>query len=111
MGDTEVRNALNELREALEVLDAGESATATGAIHALAGAVDVLRTKVWAFLTTHQAGDLNRYLGEIRVRRATEACDEILADLYAETLAPNTPGLGEFRATLAQVAEISKTVS
>lgn len=110
MGDKEMREAFADLRTALDQLEvgAGGSKHPGEKIAALSGAVDTLRTKVWAHLTTHQAGDLDRYLGQIRVQRATEACEDLLADLYAEALAPGTPGLDLFRGVLRELNKACK---
>jgi hypothetical protein len=61
-------------------------------------AVDDLRRSLWAVLTTAHAADSDVYLSEVRVRRASEICSEILADLYADGLSAQAPGIREFRA-------------
>ncbi len=107
--DTEkLRTEINQLRSALKAVDDG---LATGepspeALQDFGLAVDNLRKSLWAGLTSEHSGDIGAFLGRIRVRRATETCEDVLADLYAETLAPNTPGIEVFSATLAELAEL-----
>lgn len=105
MDTDELRTEIDQLRNTLKA--AGASLT-TGdpspeALHDLGLAVDNARKSLWAVLTAAHAGEYGAFLGRIRVRRATETCEDVLADLYAETLAPNTPGLEVFRATLREL--------
>ncbi len=107
--DTEkLRTEIDQLRSALKAVDA---AVATGdpspeALQDLGLEVDSLRKSLWAGLTSKHSGDYTAFLGRIRVRRAIETCEDVLADLYAETLPPNIPGLEVFSATLGELAEL-----
>lgn len=104
MVDRDLSQAFAQLRHALDQIEMGVGSKHSGdSIQALAQAVDNLRTKSWVYLTTHRAGDLNLYLLEIRVRRATEACLEVLADLGAERIAPGTSGIDLLRGTLREL--------
>ncbi len=107
--DTEkLRTEIDQLRSAVKAVDAG---VATGdpspeALQDLGLAVDSLRKSLWAGLTSKHSGDYVAFLGRIRVRRAIETCEDVLADLYAETLPPNIPGFEVFSATLGELAEL-----
>ncbi len=104
MDELKLEAEIRELRSALDQVDRTvDAGVPRETIKALGDTVDGLRTKVWAYLTTHQAGDLNRYMGEVRVRRAAEACEDVLAELYADALPPGTPGLELLRATLLEL--------
>lgn len=105
MVDGDLNQAFAHLRSALDRIEMGtpEAKHSADSIQALARAVDNLRTKAWVYLTTHRAGDLSLYLLEIRVRRATEACIELLSDLRAERIAAGTSGIDLLRGTLREV--------
>jgi hypothetical protein len=105
MGDQDMNQAFNALRAALDQIEVGArgSQHSAEAVHSLARAVDNLRTKVWVHITTHRGGDLKRYLGEIRVRRATEVCSGLLSDLDADNIAPGTPGIDLLRGALREL--------
>lgn len=105
-----MRKAFDELRSAINLVEA-EGSRATGMeqrVRSLAVAVDRLRTKVWAYLSTHQEGDLNRYLGETRVRRATEACEDVCAMLDAKGI---TGRVGELELLQAALRELRQACS
>ncbi len=58
-------------------------------------AVDDLRRTLWGALTTTFASDAQDYLIDMRVRRASEMCQDILADLLTGAMTPQTPGTDE----------------
>jgi hypothetical protein len=97
----------------LEVLDARADAGEHPAegVRDLGLAVDDLRRSVWAVLTTKHSGSYADFLARIRVRRATECCEEMLAELHAETVTRNTPGLPVFQATLKELAKLTGRVN
>lgn len=97
--------SIAQVRGALDVLDArgiGEERRSEIA-RDLGVAVDNLRRTVWAVLTTKHSGDIESFLARIRMRRATEICEEALADLYAGTVSLETPGLFEFHLALTDL--------
>ncbi len=75
------------------------------AVRAVERAISEVRSNIWLLLTSEHADDYDSYLGKIRVRRATEACEDILADLHAGTLPPQTVGLAVFHATLQELSD------
>lgn len=100
-----MREAFDELRSAINQIEAeGPGSKGTEQrVRSLAMAVDHLRTKVWAYLTTHQEGDLNRYLAEVRVRRAREACEDVRATLDRESVAGRVPEIGLLEIALREL--------
>ncbi len=98
------------MRSKLNIIDAemdlGEAPD--GAVRAVEKAVSTLRSNIWILLSAQHADDYQSYVGRIRVRRATELCEDILADLHAETLLPQTPGLRVFHATLHELSRMCK---
>ena len=113
MSNEELGKGLDELRSALNIID-GEIALGqppAEAVQALERAVDNVRTSVWAVLNADHSGDYQSFLGRIRVHRATETCEDVLADLYAETLPPDTPWLELFHATLRELSRMWKAAN
>lgn len=104
MDELRLEDEIRVLRSALDQVDRTvDAGVPRETIKALGDTVDSLRAKVWAYLTTHQAGALDRYMGEVRVKRAAEACEDVLAELYADALPSGTPGLELLRATLFEL--------
>jgi len=108
MSNEELKRGIGQIRKALDLLDAfkGARESSSEGVRDLGLAVDNLRRGVWAVLTTRHSGNYDDFLARIRVRRATECCEDVLADLHAETVTKNTPGLDVFHATLRQVQHL-----
>ncbi len=106
MDRDELQRGLNKLRGVLNVVETEVEAAEPSeeAVRALGEAVDGVRNNVWAALTAEHADDYDQYLAKVRVRRAREICDDVLADLCAETISSNTPGLEVFGATLRELS-------
>ena len=107
MDSDELRSGLNDLRSALKVVEMEIAAAAEPsehAVRALGAVLNGVRNKVWTALIAENADDYDQYLAKVRVRRARETCDDVLADLYAETISRNTPGLEVFGATLRELS-------
>lgn len=104
----ELRKSLDELRGALGALepDLASDDPPQAAVQDLERAVTGIRSSVWEFLKAEHADDYAGYLGKIRLRRAIEICEDVLSDLYADTLAPNTPRLRAFQATLQEFSKV-----
>ena len=109
MSYDDLRKGVVQIRNALDVLEAkvGEEDRPSEGVRDLGRAVDDLRRSVWAVLTTRHSGNYQDFLARVRIRRATECCEELLADLHAETVTSNTPGLPVFHATLRELVKIA----
>ncbi len=110
MTDTELREGLAEVRAALDALDqrGGSAHQAVEELRILGLAVDNLRNNLWAVLTARYTKDYEGFLARIRVRRASETCEDVLADLYADTITPNMSGLDVYQATLREIDAIAR---
>ncbi len=108
MDAEKLRTEIDQLRSALKAVDAGVATSdpSPEALQDFGLAVDNLRKSLWAGLTAKYSDDYGALLGMIRFRRATETWEDVLADLQAATLAPNTPGIEVFSATLGELAEL-----
>jgi hypothetical protein len=100
-----LQQRLAEVRTALELFEVGgpPGEELSEAIRDLSWTVDQLRQSIWAVLTAEFAGDLAGFLGRIRVRRANTLLKGVLADMYAEAVPRNMPGITEFRDTLEKL--------
>lgn len=100
-----LQQRLAEVRTALELFEVGgpPGEELSEAIRDLSWTVDQLRQSIWAVLTAEFAGDLAGFLGRIRVRRANMLLKGVLADMYAEAVPRNMPGIPEFRDTLKKL--------
>jgi hypothetical protein len=106
--DAEVRRGVKEVKEALATLRTRrppDNALSEG-VRYLGLEVDSLRQSVWAVLKAQNAGDLAGYIGRVRISRANGLCQDVLADLYTDTVPSNMPGLRVFSATLQELAEV-----
>jgi len=101
----DLRRGIQEIRQALDVLEGKMEAQERfdEAVRDLGAAVGTVRGSAWEVLTNVHAQDLDGFLARLRVERATETCESVLADLYAETLPPSTPGLDVFGASLREL--------
>ena len=106
MAGEDLLKAISELRSALYIIEEDLTLEKPGpeAVEALTEAVDNLRGTVWTVLSNQHAGKHEQLLARVRVRRAIELCDEVLSDLYTETLTKSTPGLSVFHATLKDLS-------
>ncbi len=110
IGD-EVRSQISEVRRAIELIDVEgpQGATSSEGVRDLGQAVDNLRQSIWAVLTDAQVGDLNEYIGKVRVARATQRCGDVLVELAAAAIAPNASGLDALKGTLRQLVGALQT--
>ena len=107
MDSDELQRGLDELRSKLNVVEMEIAAAAEPSeegLRALAAALNGIRNNVWAALTAEHADDYDEYLAKVRVHRARETCEDVLADLYADTIPPTMPGLDVFGATLRELS-------
>ncbi len=106
--DDLLRTSLDELRSKLDIIDAemARGQPPAEALRAIEQAVSTVRRDIWVLLTAQHANELQSYTSKIRVRRAMEICEDVLADLHAETLPPNTPGFEVFHATLRELSKV-----
>jgi hypothetical protein len=74
------------------------------AVRDLGLAVGNVRRSTWAVLTSAHSDNYENFLARLRVRRATETCEEVLSDLYADTVPATAPGLDLFQAALRELA-------
>lgn len=102
-----LRKGLSDLRRRLELFDEelGQGQSTPDNIRAVERAVSAVRANLWELLAAQHSGDYRSYLGKTHVRRATETCEDILADLHAETILPTTPGLEVFHTALRHVSQ------
>jgi hypothetical protein len=102
-----LRKGLGDLRNKLELFDEelGQGQSTPDNIRAVEHAVSAVRANLWALLAAQHSGDYQSYLGKTHVRRAKETCEDVLAELHAETILPTTPGLEVFHAALRHVSE------
>ena len=102
-----LQTSLDGWRSKLAIIDAEMAPGHPPAevLRAIEQAVSAVRRDIWVLLTARHAHDIQSYTSKIRIRRATQMCEEVLADLHAETLPPNTPGLEVFHATLRELSK------
>lgn len=98
----EVHLRIRELRRTLDVFDQrfGGSDDLSEGLRDLSLSVDHLRRSIWAVLTAGHEEDLPAYLARVRVERARQSCEDVLADLTVETLTGDTPGINAFHTAL-----------
>ncbi len=112
MSREELQEHIDKLRKALKMLPANATSAELPreGLADLGSAVDSVRKSVWGVLIAEHTGDYYDFLGKIRVRRTTETCQDVMADLQANAVTPNTPGFEVFHATLRELAKAGKAV-
>jgi hypothetical protein len=113
MPHDDLRKDMDQLRSALNIIESGTSVSAPPeeGLRDLGQAVDNVRKSAWAVLTAEHSGDYHGFLAKIRVRRAIELCQDVLTDLYADTITPDMPGLVVLTATLTELSAACKEVN
>jgi hypothetical protein len=100
----ELQQGIEQVRNAIAALDIDAGQAGSEGARDLGIALDNLRRTFWAVLTTKHSGDFDNFLARIRLRRATEICEGVLADLYAGAVTSDSPGLFYFHAALTDVS-------
>jgi len=108
---TQLKDHIDRLRAVLTVVD---SNLALGLVPSegmqdLRAAVDDLRTRAWLILKAGHRVHEQAFVNRVRVRRAVEICEEVLADLYVGAVTPDTPGYSVFRSTVRELANLLET--
>ena len=101
-GVTELRAALRTMRAYLK-----EEQTSSAGVRDLGTAVDGLRGSIWGMLQDAHEDDRHDYLATLRVRRATEICDQLLEDLHTGVLRPDLEGYEMLRASLRDLHAVA----
>ncbi len=106
MTNDNLRQGMDQLRSALNIMESDISMGAPPAegLRDLGQAVDNVRKSAWAVLTAEHSGDYQGFLAKIRVRRAIELSQDVLTDLYADTITRDMPGLIVLAATLQELS-------
>lgn len=104
MSQEELRGAIDKLRSEVTLLD-GMSLEdpPPERLRDLGWAVDDIRRTVWAIMLAEHSGDYDVFLGQVRVRRANDTCQDVLADLG--DMAPDTEGLEALHTTLQALSQ------
>jgi hypothetical protein len=108
VSDQDLKKYIEELRDVLAVAESflALDQMPPERVKDLGLAVDNLRTSVWVALRARHAGEQDELLARMRVRRAIDTCEEVLADLFTETLTSATPGFFVFHATLQELSQV-----
>ncbi len=97
----ELRTSISRLRRALETTQTSDAENEVP--HDVGLAVDDLRRSLWGALTTTFAADAEEYLVTMRVRRASETLQDVLAELYTGALSIRAPGTEELRVLTSEL--------
>jgi hypothetical protein len=87
MTDDTLTQQIEQLRRQLTTVDAqlAKSGGNTEGLEDLKGAVDNLRTSVWAVLSASRSANYPAFITRFRLRRGIDILRTILADLESET--------------------------
>ncbi len=107
MTDNTLEQQIRALRSQLSTVDAqlakrGENAEG---LEDLKGAVDNLRTSVWAVLSASRTANYPGFITRFRLRRAIDILKAILADLDSESGRILHPEHSEFQILMQQLNE------
>jgi hypothetical protein len=83
----------------------GPGAVSIEEMESLKGALDGLRLALWARLQAAHTEDLRTFEERFRLRRATELCSRLAADLQAGLLSPAHGELADLWIVVAQLGE------
>jgi hypothetical protein len=102
----ELRDQVDKLRALLIVADANPALELdpSEGLRDLQVTIDRLRAHLWMLLKTQDESAEQAFVVRMRVRRARETCEGILADLDEGTVTAGTPGLPVLHATLRELS-------
>ena len=101
-----LQNQVDKLRALLLVADTNPTLELepSDGLRDLQVAIDGLRAHLWLMLKVGDEIQERAFVNRMRVRRARETCEEILADLDEGTVTSDTPGLSVLHATLRELS-------
>jgi len=87
MTDTPLSQQIDQLRKQLTTVDAqlAKSGGAPEGLEDLKGAVDNLRTSVWAVLSASRTANYPAFITRFKLRRSIDILKQILGDLDSES--------------------------
>ncbi|UCG87451.1 MAG: hypothetical protein JSW71_02590 [Gemmatimonadota bacterium] len=104
---SELNEVIRQLKEALDRIDlslAWENLP-VAAIEEFKMVLDDVRTSLLALVAAGGPSDYNRSLRRLRMRRATQICENTLASLVGGTITPRTPEYAELKSTATETLE------
>ena len=104
---SELSEAIQELKAALDRIElslAWDNLPVV-AIEEFKMVLDDVRTSLLALVAAGDASDYSRSVRRLRLRRATQVCDNTLASLVAGTITPRTPGYAELKSEATETLE------
>ena len=99
--ENELRDSIQGLRRVLTTVET--SAGQNDVPEDVELAVDDLRRSLWGALTTTFAKDAEEYVVDMRVRRANEMLQDVLADLLTGGLTVRAIGMEELRVVTSEL--------
>lgn len=104
---TELHQAVSELRQALDDIEAEltQQDPPAAALEDFKVTLDNVRTNVLAFLTAADSADYYGFVRKFRLRRAAQVCQAVLSGIVDGTIDPDTPGFDRFRSTVEETLE------
>ena len=107
MANTALADQIDLVRQQLTSIDAqlARSGGSAQGLEDLKGAVDNLRTSVWAILTASRTGNYPGFIARFRLRRGIDILKHILADLESEVGGKLLPEHSEMQIMIQQVTE------
>jgi hypothetical protein len=107
MTDTSLSQQIDQLRRQLTTVDAqlAKSGGAPEGLEDLKGAVDNLRTSVWAVLSASRSSNYPGFISRFKLRRCTDILRTILADLETPSGKALQPEHSELQILMEQLNE------
>jgi len=112
MTDLTLADLLAAMKSAIARLQPGPGpgAVSIEEMQELKHALDGLRLALWARLQAAHAADPRTFEERFRLRRATEMCSRLTADLHAGLFSPAHPELADLWIVVAELGEAIQSV-
>jgi hypothetical protein len=104
---SELSEAVGRLKAALDriELSVAWNDLPVAAIEEFKMVLDDVRTNLLALVAAGGPSDYNRTVRRLRMRRATQVCDNTFESIVAGTITPSTPGYAELKSSVAEALD------
>ncbi len=106
MAQHELAQRVQDLKNALTSIETEVKGgkTPPEGLEDLKAVVDNVRLSLWAILSSAQADDYEAFIGAFRLRRGTDICQQILADIRAGNVNGASPEFVDFKGIVEELA-------
>lgn len=110
MGDPAMMDQLAKLNLEVQGIEArfGQGQVSVATLEAIKCALDEVRLRLWGLLKSNSGEDADAFQQRFRLRRTTELCSRLAADLSSGALSKEHPDLPDMHRASAELARVTE---